>query len=137
MSGVVSYPTPPYRNPPIQPYYYVPQVFIISAITLGAQTTVTTSIDNNYDIGQLVRLVIPASYGASQLNQQTGYVIGIPAANQVILNINSVGYNTFNTSTNAQQPQLVPVGDINSGVVNNMGRINNQIFINGSFRDIS
>jgi len=72
---------------------------------------VTTSIDQNYVIGQLVRLDIPPGFGARQLNQQTGYVISIPAANQVVLTINSFNVDAFQTSTQITKPQIVAIGD--------------------------
>ena len=58
-NSVISYPTPPYQNPPIEPQFYQPSAFVISAITLGPQTTITTTVNNNYVIGQLCRLIIP------------------------------------------------------------------------------
>src|SRR5579872_6821588 len=85
----------PESNPPINPQYYLPSVFTISALVLGSSTTVTTSVNQNYVVGQLVRLLIPESYGSFQLNGQTGYVTSIPAANQVVVNINSTQANAF------------------------------------------
>src|SRR5882672_6042096 len=133
---VVSYPIPPYCIAlPIQAFYQ-PGVFVISAMTFGQTKTVTTSIDQNYVIGQLVRLDIPPGFGARQLNQQTGYVISIPAANQVVLTINSFNVDAFQTSTQITKPQIVAIGDALSGAINTQGRLNNATVIPGSFINI-
>lgn len=135
---VVSSPFPPYSNPPIQPYFFIPSVFQISAITLGQSTTVTTTLDMNYVIGQEVRLLIPPSFGSIQLNQKTGFVLSIPASNQVVLSINSLrNVDAFISSSAATVAQIVAVGDINTGVTNTSGRSPVGTFIPGSFLNIS
>ena len=90
-------PVPPYTNPPIQPENYQPRRFVISNITLGQTTLVTTLINHDYVVGQLCRLIIPPSYGCSQLNETSGYVISIPASDQVVLDIYSQGGNPSKT----------------------------------------
>jgi len=131
-------PVPPFNNPPIQPQNFQPSEFVISGVLLGTTTTVTTVLSNNYVIGQIVRLLIPESFGCSQLNEQTGIVISIPAANQVILNIDSSkNVDAFKSSSATTKAQIVPVGDINSGNVNSNGRVNLNINIPGSFINVS
>lgn len=132
-------PIAPQNNPPINPQYYQPSQFFISAISLGVTTTITTSVNNNYAVGQVVRLLIPPTYGTYQLNEQTAQVINIPAANQVTLNINSKGYNAFIPSPayGPTKPQIIAIGDVNSGVINASGRSSTGTFIPGSFIDIS
>src|SRR5271156_1297238 len=120
-------PIAPENNPPINPQYYQPSRFQISNISLGITTTITTTENNNYVIGQLVRLLIPYSSGCRGLNEQTGIVFSIPAPDQVVINLNSVGQNPFITSPVVQTtpPQIVAVGDYNSGPTN-ASRKNNQ-----------
>jgi hypothetical protein len=132
-------PIAPENNPPINPQYYQPRVYNISAIANGTTTLVTTTINHDYVVGQEVRFVISQLYGERQLNQQTGLVISVPAANQVIVNIDSTNYDAFvaNLNSRSTQPQIVAVGDVNSGVTNTSGRTNNGTFIPGSFIDIS
>ena len=143
LTGVISYPTPPYQNVPIQPEFYQPRSFIISDISLGPTTIVTTTANMDYVVGQLVRLLIPVKYGASNLNQQSGYVIAIPATNQVQIAINSIGIDPFIPSPIFQPgdsrtlPQILAIGDINSGQINENGRIQNLTYIPGSFINIS
>lgn len=140
---VISYPIPPYSNVPIQPEFYQPRRFVISAITLGVTTTVTTTVNMDYVIGQLIRLIIPPSYGTRQLNEQEGYVLAIPASNQVTLNINSTGADPFVNSSATTKAQILGIGDVNSGYQSATGRSistvngNTQIGIPGSFINIS
>lgn len=129
-------PVPPENNPPINPQYYSPRVFVITAITLGVTTTVTTALDVNLVIGQLVRLLIPQFCGCTALDEQTGYIISIPEPNQVVVNINSLGLNVFVSTPSNIQPQLVPIGDINTGSINLIPSTE-QTYISGSFINIS
>lgn len=135
--SIISYPIPAYQNVPIESQFYQPRSFVISNITLGQLTTVTTIQNMDYVIGQLVRLVIPPTFGCTSLNQQTGYVIAIPAANQVTLNIYSANADPFKSSALTTKPQIIPIGDVNTGVTNNQGRSSNRTYIPGSFINIS
>lgn len=130
-------PIPPYTNPPINPQYYQPSRFNISAVTLGATTTITTTEDMNYVIGQLVRLIIPPTFGCRALNEKTGYVISIPSSNQVVLGIYSVGFDPYISSPAPTRAQILAIGDTNSGQINENGRVNLKSNIPGSFINIS
>lgn len=147
-------PQAPENNPPIEPQWYQPSVFPITAISFGISTTVTTGtafgVSNNYVVGQLVKFLIPKTYGAQQLNGQLGFVDSIPGPNQVVVGINtSKGYNAFIPSPayGPTPPQIIAVGDINSGPINGTvtpinsrptnQTIAQQTFINGSFINIS
>lgn len=131
-------PVPPETNPPINADYYLPKKFNISALQLGETTLVTTAQQHDYVIGQLIRLLIPPTYGCVQINGKTGYVVAIPQDDQVRVNINSVGSNLFIPSPafGPTPPQIIAIGDINSGVTNT-GRSNNTTFIPGSFINVS
>ena len=138
LTGVISYPIPLYANVPIEAQFYEPSRFQISAIYLGQTTMVTATADMNYVIGQLVRLLIPASFGSIQLNNVTGYVIGLPAADQVEIAIDSsINVNAFISSSATTKAQILAIGDINSGVANSSGSTSTGTFIPGSFLDIS
>jgi hypothetical protein len=134
---VISPPIPPFQNLPINAQFYQPSQFFISAIAQGVTTIVTTTEDTNYVIGQTVRLIIPMQSGIRGLNGQQGYVIAIPAPNQVEITINSVGLDPFTTSTARQQPQILAIGDVNTGPINANGPRNTIPYVPGSFIDIS
>jgi hypothetical protein len=131
-------PIAPENNPPINPQYYLPSVFNIAAITNGPTTVVTTTVNHNYVIGQLVRLLISQLYGARQFNEQVAYVIAIPSSTEITLQLDSSFYDVFIPNpTSGTQPQVVAVGDINTGQINPNGRMVNGTFIPGSFIDVS
>lgn len=130
-------PIAPYSNVPINAQYYQPSRFVISALSFGASTTVTTTVDNNYVVGQLCRLLIPSNCGSRQLNEAEGYVLSIPAANQVTLAIYSVGTTALIVPSSGTLPQIMAIGDINSGQINSNGSQNTVTYIPGSFINIS
>ena len=132
-------PIAPENNPPITPQYYQPSVFDIAAITNGTTTLVTTVVNNNYVVGQLVRLLVSQLYGARQFNEQTAYVININSSTQFTLGLDSSSFDVFvaNPTSGTTQPQVVAVGDVNSGPINSHGRMVNGTFIPGSFINIS
>jgi|BogFormECP03_OM2_1039629.scaffolds.fasta_scaffold00002_16 hypothetical protein len=135
---VISYPIPPYSNLPINAQYYAPSRFVISAISLGVTTAVTTTQNNNYTIGQLVRLLIPPTFGARQLNESEGYVLSITSPNQIVLSINSsVNVDPFINSSANTKAQTLAIGDTNTGATNTTGRSNQTTFVPGSFINIS
>jgi len=131
-------PIAPYTNVPINPQWYQPNRFVISAVTLGQTTTITATANMNFVIGQLVRLLIPPLFGCIQLNELEGYVISIPAADQVVLTIDSSrNVDAFQTSSATTLPQIIPVGDVNSGQINANGPAFTKTYIPGSFINIS
>jgi hypothetical protein len=146
---VISGPVPIYSNVAINAQYYQPSLFFIAAITMGQTTIVTTTVNHNYVIGQEVRLLIPEIFASllngvlyqiptcTQLDQQLAYVIAIPAANQITLQLDSTNANSFVVSTQPAQPQIVATGNINSGAINTSGNVSNIEYIPGSFINIS
>ncbi len=135
--SVISYPIPAYSNVPIQPQFYQPRFWFISTITRGIQTTVTTTVTQDFVVGQLVRFIIPQPFGIRQLNEQQGYVIQILSPTQFVVDIDSRFMDAFTSSSSTTQPQVIPVGDVGNGQINSQGRINNGTYIPGSFINIS
>lgn len=93
----------------------------------------------NFVIGQEVRLLIPAQFGCVQLNYMTGYVLSIPASNQVEISIDSrVNVNQYIAGTsNTNSPQIIAIGDINQGSINSNGPSDTDPGIPGAFENIS
>jgi hypothetical protein len=129
-----------YSNVTITAQFYAPWRFVISNITLGATTVVTMTIPSttelNYVVGQLVRLIIPPTFGCRQLNEKTAYVIAVTLPDQVTLDLNSIGSDPYIASAATTPAQILAIGDINTGPTNT-GRQNNQTYISGSFINIS
>lgn len=117
----------------LYPYLYFPGTSFISAIDLGTTTTVHTTDAHNFVVGQEVAFRIPTIWGTSQLNSLPntivpgspiyGYVISVTDYNTVVVNINSSTYTAFNSNqlfasfTGEFFPQIVAVGDVNTGGV--------------------
>ncbi|HEY1646086.1 MAG TPA: hypothetical protein VGF75_07045 [Candidatus Saccharimonadales bacterium] len=140
MSAIVG-PIALYNNPPIEPQYFQPWSFAISALQRGVTTTITLVVpaitELHYVIGQLVRLLIPPSFGCRQLNGQTGYVIAIPASNQITIDLNSAAADPYTSSSARTQASIVAVGDNNTGIISSTGRVVPTTQIPGSFINIS
>ena len=137
-------PIAPENNPPIMPEWFQPSIFPITAISFGATTTVTTApefgVNNNFVIGQLVRFVIPSTYGAGGLNEQQAYVVGKPGPNQVIVGIDTrLNYDAFRPTPiyGPTPPTLGAIGDINTGGINSSGRVKTATTVPGTFINIS
>lgn len=118
------------------PYLYFPGTSFISAIDLNTPTnytTVHTTAAHNFVVGQEVAFRIPREWGTYQLNSLPntlipgspiyGYVVSVTDYNTVVVNLNSVGYTAFNSNqafasfTGEKWPQIVAVGDVNTGGV--------------------
>jgi hypothetical protein len=112
------------------PFLYLPEDNVISAITLGNTTTIQTTMYSDYEVGQEVAFRIPALFGTTQLNSLPnnivpgspiyGYVVSITDNYTFVVNINSSAYTAFNNNpavvpTNFTLPQVVGVGDVNTG----------------------
>jgi hypothetical protein len=134
---IISYPIPAYSNVPIHPEYYQPRFNFINTVTRGQTTVVTTTVDQDFVIGQLVRFIIPQPFGIRQLNQRQGYVISIVSSTQIEVDIDSSKMDAFTTSSFTTQPQILPIGDVGTGQQNINGRTQNVTYIPGSFINIS
>lgn len=134
---VLSPPIPPYQNLPINAQYYSPRQYFIASISQGATTIVTTTVDNDYVVGQLIRLIIPYESGIRFLNGRQAYVISIIAPDQVEIDINSSNMDPFTVSSARNQPQILAIGDVNNGQVNANGPSFIKDYIPGSFINIS
>lgn len=127
----------PQRNPPITPWYYIPRAAFIASIVQGQTTTVNTVHSQNYVVGQIVKILLNSNNGCRGLNNREFIVISVPSSTQVILDVNSLLETPFVLTASNTEPQIVPVGDYNSGAINNQGRVNNSTYIQGSFINIS
>lgn len=125
----------------LYPYLYFPGTSFISAITAPNGTTIptgTVQVDttdaHNFVVGQEVAFRIPTAWGSIQLNSLPnttipgspvyGYVDTVTDYNTVIVRIrNSATFTAFNSNQvfasfpGEQLPQIVAVGDVNTGGV--------------------
>jgi hypothetical protein len=116
------------------PALYAPGVAFISAIALGATTVVSLTTPGNFVVGQEVAFRIPQVWGTTQLNALPnvlipgqsvyGYITAVSTSlttPTITVNINSTAYTAFSSNLlyasypGEKFPQVVAVGDINSG----------------------
>ena len=140
--SVISFPVPLYSNVPPEPQYYTPWRFVISAISLGATTNITMVIPAitslTYVVGQLVRLIIPPTFGCRQLNGKEAYVIAVNPPNQVTLQLNSSqNVDQYISSSQPTKAQILAIGDILAGATNNNGTQNQTTYVIGAFINVS
>jgi len=122
--GVLTYPIPLYQNVEIREEYYIPQRYVIDDITLGQTTTVITDGNHDYVVGQQIRFLIPANFGSYQLNNVKGIVISVPSPDQLVIDVDSSrNVDPFLTSATVTiaSPQIIAIGDVNSGAINRYG----------------
>jgi len=115
----------------LYPDLYFPGDIYVSAITRGTTTTVSTTDQHNFVVGQEVGFRIPNVWGPFQLNELPnvlipgspvyGYVISVTDAQNFVVNIDSSAFSAFNPNQpflgNRTFPQVVAVGDVNTGGV--------------------
>jgi hypothetical protein len=116
----------------LYPDLYLPDDNFISALTLGATTTVSTTAQHQMQVGQEVAFRIPSTWGTIQLNSLPnlvipgspiyGYVVSVTDVQNYVVNINSAAFTAFNSnqvfaSAGRTFAQVVAVGDVNSGGV--------------------
>lgn len=115
----------------LYPVLYAPQVSFISAVTLGALTTVVTTAPHNFFVGQEVAFRIPPVWGTTELNSLPnpiipgspiyGYVTSVTNSTTFVVNINSTAFTAFNTNqpflsfVGLEFPQVLSAGDVNTG----------------------
>jgi hypothetical protein len=108
-----------YRQIPYPSLFY-PRRRYITQVTVGATTTLVTSVTNSFNIGETVRFVVPAAFGMTQLNGLLGTVlavnqVGTTGNNTVTVNIDSSAFTAFVFPLVAAVPfsyaEIIPVGE--------------------------
>lgn len=124
-------PTGAFVRQVLFPWNYLPGVNFISAITTGTTTTITTTSNHNYVVGQEIAFRIPSAWGTTGLNSLPNnstpgspvyaYVTSVTSNTVFVCSFNSTGFTAFNSNPTVAAtvgltpPQVVAVGDINSG----------------------
>lgn len=102
-----------YKNPIFQP-----AMRVIAGMTTTNPIQITTTFDNQFKNGLIVRLDIPQHFGMQQANQLTGEIVVINSTTFIIPSIDATNFDTFVLPTDFppgyQDAQVVPVGENNS-----------------------
>ena len=126
-------PTGAYVKKVLYPFLYSPGVSVVTAVTTGSTTVVSTTAPHNLVVGQEVAFRVPAAWGITQLNSlpnsvipgspMYGYVTIVNSSTQVTVNINSSAYTAYTSNIAVSSVpgltpmQLLSVGDVNTGGV--------------------
>lgn len=130
-------PAGAYVQKVLYPFLYAPGTSFIEAITLGATTTVVTTAPHNFVAGQEIAFRIPSLWGTTQLNALPNnvtpgspiyyYVTSVTNSTTFVCNAVSTNATAFNTNQTVASvnglsfPQVVAVGDVNTGGVQYSG----------------
>ena len=120
----------------LYPDLYVPYRSVITGITTGSTTVITTGVNHGFVVGQEVAIQIPqvgtstTAWGTTQLDTQVyntanvvpqqAYVTAV-TDNTLTVNVNSTGFTAFAYPTSAQAaagmsfPAVYAIGDANFG----------------------
>ena len=114
-SGFVAPATAVKARKLLVPQLIEPRSRAIVDLTLGASTTVKTSVDHGYAVGQYITLVVPSEFGSSEISGQSGRISAISSANEFVVEIDSSAASTFaypaSGSVPFTFPQAVVAGD--------------------------
>lgn len=91
---------------------------LVSAITKGYPAQVTTTIDHDYETGDIVRLTVPVWFGMVQANLLVG-TIEVTSTNSFNIDIDTRGFNPFKVPSPVpwyvnSYAQVTPVGEISA-----------------------
>lgn len=103
------------------PLYYPTRRYVTS-ISQATQAVIQFSVTHGYQVGQTIRLQVPAAYGMTQMNNVLATIVAVnttvaPGAtsNSVTVNIDSTAFTAFAWPTNAigafTPAQAIPVGE--------------------------
>lgn len=94
---------------------FSPLARIISAITNANPGVVTTTEDHGYLSDIIVRIVLPANFGMSQVNNQL-FTITVLSPTTFSIGVDTTHYDTF-TSVSTQSGQVIPIGNLQKGLL--------------------
>lgn len=99
-------------------YSFEPKRYYISAITQASPAVVTTSLDHDIQVGEIVSFRIPYEYGMIQLNHRYYTVIGV-TNDTLTMDVDTRSYIPFSDQgSNTQYPaQVIPAA---SGILANV-----------------
>lgn len=121
-----------------------------SFIPNALETTITGATKSNPCVLTAVnsftagnQILITGVSGMTQLNGHY-YLILSRTATTITINVNSTSFTPYASggvatlaTTNTTLPQILAIGDVNTGVINSTGRVLNGTYIPGSFINIS
>lgn len=124
-------PTGAFVKKVLYPDLYLPSGSVVTAVTVGSTTTVTTTTNHNFVAGQEIAFHIPSQYGITELNTLPNNVIpgspvygvvqSVSSNTQFVCNIDSTGYTAYSNNVAVASvaglsfPQVYAIGSLNTG----------------------
>lgn len=84
-----------------------PEFLYITEITQATQAVVRTSVDptQHYVVGMKIHFSVPASFGMTQINQMTGKIVAVSAANYTVtVDIDTTAFTAFAFPASTSSP---------------------------------
>lgn len=95
---------------------YQPAMRVISSITNGFPSVVTTTVNHQYLDGTIVRLIVPTGFGMVQANQLTGSIL-VLSPTTFSVDIDTTLFDVFvlpsSFPLDYNDAQVIPVGEDN------------------------
>jgi hypothetical protein len=97
--------------------YYSPYRRWITGITAANPAVITVSVAHNYEIGDKIRVHVPAAFGMTQMNGQLATITAV-SASTLTTDIDSAAFTAFAYPTSAVAaagvsfPHITPVGEV-------------------------
>lgn len=120
------YRTIPFAGSPVagttiapNPRYY-PRARYITGITQAASAVITMSVTHTFQVGEKVRIIVPAAFGMTQINNYLATITAVShsaTVNTITVDFDSTAATAFAFPTSAVAalgvtfPQVVPVGE--------------------------
>ena len=103
------------NNGAVQRPIFQPALRVVTDITNAFECVVTTSFDNNFFTGDIVRIIIPLGWGMQQINGQFS-AITVLTPTTFSMSIDTTNYDVFNDPNNDQFAQCIPIAEVNGTV---------------------
>lgn len=118
MAQIVAGTTGSWRKINYDPLFY-PRRRFITKITQATQAVVTMSVTHGYQVGQEIRLVVPAAFGMVEMNGLQASIVAIntttTSGNTITLDIDSSAFTAFAFPLTAAVPftyaEVTPIGE--------------------------
>lgn len=95
---------------------YQPALRVIAGITNSSPAVVTTTVNNQYLAGTIVRLIVPPGFGMVQANQLVGTILPLTDTTFAI-NIDTTNFDVFTLPSSFppgyNDAQVIPIGEEN------------------------
>jgi hypothetical protein len=96
--------------------FFVPNRQTVSNISRTNPGVVTTTQNHGYDSGLFVRFYFPKNFGMTQVNGNV-YEITVLSPTTFAINVDTTNFDSFAISSTSQTPQVIPVGNFSTRLI--------------------